>query len=247
MDAIAGNKQYLDYPTNLLIHQLARSTEDDRATVISGLSRRQKTLSPKYFYDQTGSELFDRITETSEYYPTRTEQAIFESNRAAMLPALHACDVLVEPGSGNGEKAIPILDAGGMAHYVPIEISTDFLMSACADLVKDAATLEAAYNPAQHRIEMHLVSGYDTRISIADQTFDLRAGETIHTENSYKYSCAGFRELAEQQGFEHRSPFAAFYSGNVAVTLIDSYQAAKSSISLSVRFLATTVIISCSR
>lgn len=311
MDAIAENKYYLDHPANLLIHQLARPADDDRATVISGLSCQQKQLPPKYFYDQTGSELFDRITETPEYYPTRIERAIFEASRAAMLPALRACDVLIEPGSGNCEKAMPILDAGGMAHYVPIEISADFLVSACAglaeqrqhitvqavcadftecvalpesvprgrrivffpgstignfepveaarllrhffelvgpggylligtDLDKDATILEAAYNDAagitaafnlnmlahlnrriglnydpqafshralynraQHRIEMHLVSGCDTRMSIADQTFNLRAGETIHTENSYKYSCAGFRELAEQQGFAY--------------------------------------------
>jgi dimethylhistidine N-methyltransferase len=53
-----------------------------------------------------------------------------------MLPALRACDVLIEPGSGNCEKAMPILDAGGMTHYVPIEISADFLVSACAGLAR---------------------------------------------------------------------------------------------------------------
>jgi dimethylhistidine N-methyltransferase len=311
MDAIAENTHYLEHPANFLIHQLATPVGDDRATVISGLSGQQKQLPPKYFYDQTGSELFDRITDTPEYYPTRTERAIFDANRPAMLPALRACDVLIEPGSGNCEKAMPILDAGGMTHYVPIEISADFLVSACAglarqrpqitvqavcadftecvalpesvprgrrmvffpgstignfepaeaarllrhfhdlagpggylligtDLDKDTATLEAAYNDAagitaafnlnllahlkrrvglsydpqafshralynraQHRIEMHLVSGGDTRLSLADQTFNLRSGETIHTENSYKHSCAGFRELAEQQGFAY--------------------------------------------
>jgi hypothetical protein len=52
------------HPANLSIHQLARPADDNRATVISGLSRQQKQLPPKYFYDQTGSELFDRITDT---------------------------------------------------------------------------------------------------------------------------------------------------------------------------------------
>jgi dimethylhistidine N-methyltransferase len=229
-----------------------------------------------------------------------------------MSAVLRNCDVLIEPGSGNCEKALPLLEAGEMSHYVPIEISADFLVSACAglaeqrpgitvqavcadftqslalpdtipagkrmvffpgstignfepaeaarllghfrdmagpggyliigtDLEKDVATLEAAYNdpdgltaafnlnvlqhlsrrlgcdydgsayqhrafynPVKHRIEMHLVSQYDTRIQLAGQSFELKAGETIHTESSYKYTCAGFRELAEGQGFRYR-------------------------------------------
>jgi dimethylhistidine N-methyltransferase len=60
---------------------------------------------------------------------------------------------------------------------------------------------KALYNEAQGRIEMHLVSRVDQQVSLLGQTFRFAGGETIHTENSYKYSVAGFRDLASQAGF----------------------------------------------
>ena len=60
---------------------------------------------------------------------------------------------------------------------------------------------KALYNEAQGRIEMHLVSRVDQQVNLQGQTFRFAGGETIHTENSYKYSVAGFRDLASQAGF----------------------------------------------
>jgi len=59
---------------------------DFEADVIAGLSLPQKSLSPKYFYDEYGSKLFNHITELEEYYPTRTEKEIFQKNAKTLQP-----------------------------------------------------------------------------------------------------------------------------------------------------------------
>jgi uncharacterized SAM-dependent methyltransferase len=60
---------------------------------------------------------------------------------------------------------------------------------------------KALYNKTRGRIEMHLVSRVTQQVNLLGQTFHFQAGETIHTENSYKYSVAEFRELASRAGF----------------------------------------------
>ncbi|MGH8595779.1 MAG: L-histidine N(alpha)-methyltransferase, partial [Gammaproteobacteria bacterium] len=73
-----------------------------------------------------------------------------------------------------------------------------------ADFDPNAFDHYAFYNPAASRIEMHLVSTHAQRITLEGEQYDLPAGETLHTENSYKYSIAGFQQLARQAGFEPR-------------------------------------------
>lgn len=73
------------------------------------------------------------------------------------------------------------------------ELGADFDLSAWAH--------RAFYDADAGRIEMHLVSGRDQRVTVAGQHFDFRAGETIHTENSYKYTVEGFQALAARAGF----------------------------------------------
>ena len=98
------------------------------ADVIEGLKANPKRLSPKYFYDETGSRLFERITMQPEYYPTRTELGILRqqaSNIAQLLPARGA---LVEFGSGSSKKARLVLRAAPhLSAYVPVDISAEFL------------------------------------------------------------------------------------------------------------------------
>lgn len=117
----------------LTVHHLPASPVDELSELVSGLSADQPTISPRFFYDQRGSALFDRITRTPEYYPTRTEAQIFARHLPEMLDASH-CTLLVEPGSGNCEKAERILAAGDISHYVPIEFSANFLIEACQAL-----------------------------------------------------------------------------------------------------------------
>ncbi|GGC90091.1 hypothetical protein GCM10011396_41640 [Undibacterium terreum] len=105
--------------------------------VVAGLSAKKKNLSPKYFYDATGSELFEEICLTPEYYPTRTETALLQHIAAEIAADLPAGAVLVEFGSGASDKTRLILDAAPhIASYVPIDISKDALEKAAAKLAQ---------------------------------------------------------------------------------------------------------------
>ena len=77
---------------------------DFKADVFEGLSQPQKSLSPKYFYDEYGSKLFDQITELKEYYPTRTEKAVFLDHADEITAAIGARSAIFEYGSGSSDK-----------------------------------------------------------------------------------------------------------------------------------------------
>jgi dimethylhistidine N-methyltransferase len=291
-------------------HDLKPSADDFRSDVIAGLSRRQKAIPSKFFYDERGSRLFEEICTLDEYYPTRAEIAILRrlpENIAKRLPE-HA--VVVEFGTGSCVKVRLLLDALiSPVAYVPIDISREHLMEAarriaedypslrvhaiCADfagavavppsvppgarvgffpgstignftppeasallqriaatlgsngllligvdLNKDKQRLHAAYNDSKgvtaafnlnllHRInseigsdfdssrfahlafynaeegrmEMHLVSQEEQTVRVDGHAFSFRRGETIHTENAYKYAPDEFRRLASNSGF----------------------------------------------
>ncbi len=123
----------------------ASVTEDDpevarfRAELIEGLSKPQKSLSPKWFYDAEGSRLFEDITRLPEYYPTRREAALLRDLAPSLAARFGDNAVLVEFGSGASEKTRILLDAApSLAAYVPIDISPDALAEA-------AASISAAY------------------------------------------------------------------------------------------------------
>jgi L-histidine N-alpha-methyltransferase len=105
--------------------------------VIDGLSRPQKELSSKFFYDRRGSQLFEEITRLPEYYPTRTEAAMLRSRGAGWVRESRA-HALIELGAGNAEKTRILLDAlqpGDM--YIPVDISKEFLESEAHELQKE--------------------------------------------------------------------------------------------------------------
>jgi len=309
--------------------------EDILTEVIAGLSRPQKVLPAKYFYDEQGSRLFEAITKLPEYYPTRIEIDLLRKHRETIAKLVKDDVWLLEYGSGASLKIRLLLQAIQPNCYVPMDISKDFLLAsaeslmedypwlnvyaACVDysqpvrlpadmitsaqklgffpgssignfspqeaqiflqgvrqtlgndgamligidLQKDKQVLEAAYNDCQNvtaafnfnilhhinrvlgtqfnvnyfehkaiyseekgRIEMHLVSTMDQIVKISDSSaadgdsknIIFKAGETIHTENSYKYSKQGFKDLVEGAGFEVRECwsddkdyFAMFY------------------------------------
>ena len=112
--------------------------ESLRADVLAGLTATPKSLPPKWFYDERGSELFDKITMLDEYYPTRAEREIL----AAFAPAIAAAtrsSTLVELGSGSGDKTILLLDAlsetGRLAEYVPVDVSESALVTAASRML----------------------------------------------------------------------------------------------------------------
>ncbi|NOZ52426.1 MAG: L-histidine N(alpha)-methyltransferase [Gammaproteobacteria bacterium] len=277
--------------------------------VIHGLSQHPRSIPPKFFYDQTGSEIFDDICETDEYYVARTEIGILENHRKDIAKHVGTGCLLIEPGSGNSQKVRILLDALRPHAYLPMDISRDYLQfaaqqlandypwleihAACidysvpidlpfapvgtrkvaffpgssignfergqakiflrnianmvepggglligVDLKKDPSLLHAAYNDAdgntaafnlnlltrvnrelgsnfdldgfshhafyneEHgRVEMHLVCEKSQYINIHSKQFHFSVGESIHTENSYKYHIDDFQELAQQAGF----------------------------------------------
>ena len=280
------------------------------ADAIAGLTAMPKRLPPKYFYDVAGSELFERITTLPEYYPTRCELGILRDHAADIAALIPQGAALIEFGSGASVKTRIVLGAAkGLAAYVPVDISADFLErqavelrkeypgvamlpaaadfskpfelpiaikgmprvgffpgstignfephEACAfmrqagetlgpgalfivgvDLVKDQRVLQKAYNDKQRvtakfnlnlltrinrelganfdvsafehhafynreksRIEMHLASMKRQKVRLRGETIDFRAGETIHTENSYKYSVGSFGAMARGSGW----------------------------------------------
>ncbi|MEM1112829.1 MAG: L-histidine N(alpha)-methyltransferase [Pseudomonadota bacterium] len=297
-------------PHNVHFHNAHPSIGDSRGEVRQGLRASPKRINPKWFYDQAGSALFEQITRLPEYYPTRTEVSILQNNRVAIADHCGRGCVLIEPGSGNCEKARLLLDALEPSAYVPLDISADFLLQAanqlgheypglhihavCADfnddwqlqgslpegrrvvfypgstignlepleaerflsrvrrlvgdnggmlvgvdLHKSSARLNAAYNDAsgvtaafnlnvlqrinallrtnfdpesfrhrafynevERRIEMYLVSTAAQRVRGDGLDIEFAEGETIHTENSYKYSVDSFAALAADAGFE---------------------------------------------
>lgn len=110
--------------------------------IITGLSRRPRHIPPKFFYDERGSELFDAICRTEEYYPTRTEQALLQYYAGEIAELIGPRCLLIEPGSGNSEKVRLLLDKLQPAAYLPMDISRDFLYQAAEDLAQEYPWLE---------------------------------------------------------------------------------------------------------
>ena len=108
---------------------------------IADLSQQPKKLSPKYFYDATGSELFEAITRLPEYYPTRTELAILKERGSEIAKIIPEHAALVEFGAGATTKVRLLLGHCRFAAYVPVDISGDFLKAQANGLKRDFPTL----------------------------------------------------------------------------------------------------------
>src|SRR4051794_10149705 len=294
-------------------HRFDEATSAFAGDVIEGFTRQPKRLSPKYFYDAAGSELFEQITLLPEYYPTRTELGILGDRGREISALVPKGSALGEFGAGAPTKVRLLLKECAFGAYVPVDISGDFLKAqaavlrqdfpglgvypvtaaittpftlpeqiagmpkvgffpgstlgnfepheACAflrsardilgkgaqmvigvDLEKDERVLyeayndkagitarfnlnllarinrdlggnfdlstfshRAIYNRERHRIEMHLISRKAQTVRVLGRSFSFRAGESIHTESSYKYSLERFAALARGSGWTPRA------------------------------------------
>lgn len=132
--------EYLASETFALESQISSEFE-----VIQGLTQAPKTLPPKYFYDDRGSELFEQICDLPEYYPTRTEAAILSVYSAEIARLTGPCEV-VELGSGSSTKTRILLDAyqklGYPLRYLPIDISGGILEQSAYELLQDYPRLQ---------------------------------------------------------------------------------------------------------
>jgi len=297
-------------PALAKVHPFDEATAAFAGDVIGDLARHPKRLSPKYFYDARGSELFEQITVLPEYYPTRTELSILRDRGTEIASIIPKGAALVEFGAGATTKVRLLLERCEFGAYVPVDISGDFLnaqadglrkdfpgldvypvaadftapfalperiaampkvgffpgstlgnfepheasaflrsardilgegaqMVIGVDLEKDERTLYDAYNDAagvtarfnlnvlerinrelggnfdmsgfmhrsiynrdRHRIEMHLISRKAQSVRVLGHNFSFRPGESIHTENSYKYSLDRFTALAGGSGWQ---------------------------------------------
>ena len=301
---------YIEFPNN---------SGSDREELILGLTdKKQKRLNPKYFYDELGSILFDKITMAEDYYPTKTEIEILENKDKKIKKELPSNSTIIEFGSGSNKKIKKLLNiVDSPNEYISIDISKDFLFKNSkelakdfpdlkitavsadfnqelnipkihnikkpkigffpgstignfsridakqtlvkfrkilkpenflvigVDLKKDKKILEKAYNDKEgitakfnknifkslnskfgtnfneknfehnaffnskkSRIEMHLVTMIDHSVKIFDKKIDFKVGETIHTENSYKYTYKSFERLIESAGYRIQSFFS---------------------------------------
>jgi len=300
------------FTAELELRDFGPARESFLADALAGLLAPRKSLPCKYFYDERGSELFERICGLEEYYPTRTELGILRARVRAMAATLGPECLLIEYGSGSSVKTRLLLDhLEAPVAYVPVDISREHLLRAagelsarhpdlpvlpvCADftrpfalpplprpprrraayfpgstignfapaearkfltqvaeicgpggalligvdLKKSRRVLEPAYddalgvtadfnlnllrrlnrelganfaldqfahralwNEVEGRVEMHLVSRRRQEVTLGGHRIRFEAGETIHTENSYKYDLSGFGALARSAGFE---------------------------------------------
>jgi len=294
------------------IHNHSR---DFAVEILEGLKKNQKSISPHLFYDERGSELFEKICEVPEYYLTRTEKNLLKIHAHRILDDIGPEHALMELGSGSSKKAHFLFDAwlhsSATPHYIPVDISFSILENTIpqlletfpniwatalntsysqafevlkphivsfplnimflgsnignfsigerglffddiamvlnsgdtflfgADLQKDKSILEAAYNDShgvtaefnlnllhrlnrelgsnfnvdkfkhlafynekECRIEMHLESLMEQTIQIHGESVKFAKGETIHTENSYKFNIDDLKEELDKRGLK---------------------------------------------
>lgn len=122
-----------------LLDQSNRLQGNQGTDVIQGLTQSPKTIPPRYFYDDRGSELFEQICTLPEYYPTRTETEILQAYAPAIASRTGECE-LVELGSGSATKTRLLLDAyaklGEPLRYLPIDVSGGMLEGSALKLLE---------------------------------------------------------------------------------------------------------------
>ena len=129
----------------LEVHNLEPSTESYLDEILDGLESSPKCLPSKLFYDQRGSELFERICELEEYYLTRTELSIMKEHAAEMAARVSGYVVLIELGSGASVKTRILLDhLPSVSAYVPVDISREHLRQTAAAIHADYDDLQVS-------------------------------------------------------------------------------------------------------
>jgi dimethylhistidine N-methyltransferase len=140
-----GQRNWYPSPMSIpvYLHDYHPAPANLREEVIAGLSKTNKELPCKLFYDERGSELFERICELEEYYPTRTEARIMDDHGGEMAAAVGEDCLLIEYGSGSSEKTRILLDRlCNPVAYVPIDISREHLMESSRGIAREYPRLE---------------------------------------------------------------------------------------------------------
>src|SRR5690606_37102161 len=138
------SKEAISDRLNIYRFERALTESSFAEDVRKGLTHERKFLYPKYFYDDRGSELFDKITQTEDYYPTRTETSILIEHAGDIIEFSKNKPVVVELGSGTSTKTRHILAAkentGQPLNYIPLDVS-DILILTSGQLIQDYTNL----------------------------------------------------------------------------------------------------------
>ena len=123
---------------------LQKAVQDDELDeIVDGLKQSEKMISPKYFYDERGSQLFDEITRLPEYYPTETELGIMRDSIDEIAELVGKQASLIEFGSGSSLKTRVLLEhLNELAVYVPVDISEDHLVDSATKIRSEFPRLE---------------------------------------------------------------------------------------------------------
>ena len=120
--------------SDFAFYDLNPPSPDVRTEICAGLRLKQKTISPKYLYDERGSLLFETITRLPEYYLTRVEVSILQERRREMSGAIGSGSWLIEYGAGSGRKSRVLLEAINPKAYVPVDISREQLVKSAREI-----------------------------------------------------------------------------------------------------------------
>ncbi|MEM8533173.1 MAG: L-histidine N(alpha)-methyltransferase [Chloroflexota bacterium] len=143
--------------TQLNLHDYQPNGDSTAQEVLAGLQRVPKKLPAKLFYDERGSQLFDQICELDEYYTTRTESAITQSNIDEIVAAIGPQALLIEYGSGSSAKTRILLDhLNDLAAYIPLDISKEHLLASATELAKLYPDLEILPVSADYTTDFEL-------------------------------------------------------------------------------------------
>ena len=154
---------------------------DFEGEILEGLAGERKSIPSKFFYDQRGSELFEKICELEEYYPTRTELAIMGERLPEMAASLGPGCRIVELGSGSSTKTRLLLDVlEAPAAYVPVDISGDHLRETAQRLARDYPGLLVQPVVADYTLEFEL----PPTVNDPQRTVIFFPGSTIGNFNS---------------------------------------------------------------
>jgi len=130
-----GHMHGVSNHTQVQFHQLhSESSTVSHQEIVDGLTADSPYIHPKFFYDRLGSTLFDAITLTPEYYPTRTEAEIFRTHIDAMVDHIGPVGAMIDLGAADCRKAESLFSALMPSQYVPIDISVDYMRVAVARL-----------------------------------------------------------------------------------------------------------------
>src|SRR5690349_14361530 len=117
-------------------------TVDERSLVVEGLRATPPTVAPRYFYDELGCALYGAICRLPEYYPTRTETALFQEHRGEIAQALGSARQFVDLGAGDCCKAQSWLAFVAPARYVAVDIAGAEIERALARMAPDFPEVE---------------------------------------------------------------------------------------------------------